>query len=788
VVSILTRKLRRDMMRSKAQFVAVALTVAVGVAIFGASYDAFLNLKASYTELYNRLNFADLTVNGYVAPEVAEAAAAVDGVAAIETRIERDVPVRINGSHKMLGRIVSVPPGSQPAVNGLMVLDGGYLGPEQPEAALVELHMADHFGLAPGDGFEILGPDGWRAVTVAGVVSSAEYVWPVRSRQDPFPLPDDFGVVFVSHDLAAAITGDVSRNSAAFAIPEEGARDAVAAIARERGAREVFTQEEQVSNELLHTDVDGFGEMAIMFPVLFLAGAGMATYILLTRLIAAQRPLIGTLMASGFRRRTVLRHYLTYGVVVGLGGAIPGAIGGVFLAQAITGLYTSAISVPITVNPVHWETPVAGILFGLAVGALAAAAPAFSASRLVPVDAMNAITPGATGGASVLERLLPPLRRLPGRWKLVLRGIERNRRRAVYTMLGIILALVLILVSWGMIDTITELLERQFGEIQREDAQVYLWSEAGPDALDRLRAVDGVASAEPAADLRVLMQSGDESYATRLVGFTPDTEMHGFRSLSGAPVALPSEGVLVGEAVSGLLGVEAGDEIALIFSQPDMTVTERIAGFVDEPLGTSAYVALPHLDALASNAGFEGTTAAAALLTYEPGIDRGALRSRLTELPEIAAFVDSRALYDMFRSFLGLFYAFVGIMLAFGGVMAFALIFNTMSVNIAERTVEMATLMAAGVDRRTLSRLITYENLILSALGVLPGLAIGYAVAYVFMASYSTDVFSFDLHMKPLTFVLSAAAIMVVALLSQWPGLRALGRVDIPSVVRERAL
>ena len=780
--------MRRDMARSKAQFLAIVLIVAVGIAAFGASYDAFLNLEASYEELYERLHFADLTVNGNAAAEVVAAAAAIDGVTAIETRLQRDVPLRVHGSHKMLGRLVSVPADRQPQVNALMILEGGYVDAGLPDTVLVEQHMAGHFDLVPGDNLEVLASDGWRVVTVGGIVASAEYVWPVRSRQDPFPLPDDFGVIFASHDLAANLTGSALHNSAVFSVADEIAIDALRALALGIGADEVFTQEEQVSNELLHTDVEGFGQMAVMFPMLFLAAAGMATYILLTRLIAAQRPLIGTLMASGFRRGAVLRHYLQYGVVVGLGGAIPGAIVGAFLARAVTGLYTSAISVPVTVNPLHWETLLIGIVFGLAVGTLAAAAPAYAASRLVPVDAMAAIGPGATGGISMAERLLPPLRRLPGRWKLILRGIERNRRRTIYTAAGIVLALTLILVSWGMIDTMVVLLGRQFDDIQRQDAQVYLSSAADAETLEALSAVDGVASAEPVASLRMQVRSGSESYATMLTGFRRDTEMHRFFDPSGDEMSLPADGILVGSAIGGLLDVGAGDEVTLALPDFSIELTERIVGFVDEPLGSNAYMALPYLDGLAADAGFTGTVAMSAMVTYEPGADRGVMRTRLSDLPGTAAFADSRALYEMFRSYIGLFYAVVGVMLAFGAVMAFGLIFNTMSVNISERTVEIATLMAAGVDRGTLIRLITYENMILSALGVIPGLAAGYLVSKLFMDSYSSDLFAFDLHIEPLTLALSAAAIMAVALLSQWPGLRALRNFDVATIVRERAL
>ena len=129
----------------------------------------------------------------------------------------------------------------------------------------------------------------------------------------------------------------------------------------------------------------------------------------------------------------------------------------------------------------------------------------------------------------------------------------------------------------------------------------------------------------------------------------------------------------------------------------------------------------------------------------------------------------------------------VGAMLALGAAMAFAIIFTTMSVNIVERQRELATLRAAGVRHRTLAGLVGGENTIVAALGVVPGLILGVASAQVMLQTYSNDQFILNLSIKPLTLVLSAAAIMGVAIASQIPGLRALRRMNVAEVVRERA-
>ena len=142
----------------------------------------------------------------------------------------------------------------------------------------------------------------------------------------------------------------------------------------------------------------------------------------------------------------------------------------------------------------------------------------------------------------------------------------------------------------------------------------------------------------------------------------------------------------------------------------------------------------------------------------------------------------------MFQDFLGFFYAFVGIMLVFGGVMAFALIFNTISVNVAEREGEYATMRANGLSQRKLASLITGENLLLTALGIIPGLIIGYAVAALFMQSYSSDMFTFTLDMNTSTLIFSSLAMLIVALLSVVPAIRTIRRLDIAQGVRERSV
>ncbi|HUU61340.1 MAG TPA: ABC transporter permease [Acidimicrobiia bacterium] len=780
----LTRKLWRDVGRQRAQFLAVTLTVFLGVVVFAASYDSFQNLQASYDRTGVEYRFANLTAMGGDAGALAQEAAALPGVAAVQARTVVDPPLRV-GATKLLGRVVGLPAADQPPVNRVKVLQGSYLDPGRPGGVLVEQHMADHFGLAPGSTLEVFDGTRWRTLEVVGVVSSPEYIWPARDRQDLLTSPDNFGVVFA----AEALAGDLASGPNQVVVYYQGGEEdpaltsALGTRARDLGFTSVYPRAEQPSNAALSEDIRGFEEMALFFPLLFLAAAAMAAYVMISRLVHAQRPHIGVLRASGFGRGAVLRHYLGYGVLPGLAGAVPGAVAGVLLAGLITRLYTGMLSVPVTVIRFHPATLVVGVVVGVVATSLAALAPALFAARVAPAEAMRGETPGGRGRRSLAERLLPPLRRLPIRWRMVLRGMERNPRRTLYTVLGVVLSLILVLVSWGMIDTVEHLLDLQFREIQRQDASVYFEGPVGTAQVEALLSVPGVAAVEAALEVPASLALGTGRYDTTLIVLEQGTEMHRFRGLDGTWLEFPARGMLVGQGLREVLGAGSGDVLTVQASGFGNSLQVPIAAFVDEPLGTLAY-----LSRQAAEAG-EGSDlpATSALVRYGERADPGAVRAAVTDLPGVAAFEDANALYDTVQRYMGLFYGFVGVMLVFGGAMAFALIFNAMTVNISERSREVATLLALGTRRRTVSLLITVENLAVTLLGIPIGLAAGYWVSSLAMATFQSDMFAFTLYMRPRTLALSALAVVVVALLSGWPGLRALRRLDIPAIVKERS-
>jgi len=775
------------------QFLAVGATVVIGVMMFTATYDSYLNLTASYEQTYDRLAFADMTITGGD-EDLPAALADVEGISTITVRHTADLPITIE-STTLRGRLIGMPAGTQPEVNKIDVQEGTYLSESGDFEALAEVHVARTFELDASDSFEVVVGPG-QVFDIVGIAASAEYIWPAPSPQEVFSDPKQFGVFFVDESLVSQLPPSVSARETLVlyedGVATEDVDTAVHQAATDAGSTSILTQADQPSNSTLQLDVEGFGQIAIAFPILFLTAAGMAVYVLLTRIVSSQRSIIGTLRASGMSASELRRHYLSFGLWVGTVGAIIGVLLGAVAGAAMTSMYTGLLDIPDTVIVIRPLTILIGIMFGVIAGAVSALVPARAAYKIAPAEAMRGTMPQMPGSTSWMERVIPTLSRLPVRTRMTLRGIGRSKRRSLSTVLGVVLALILILASVGMIDSIVAMIDKQFNEIALQDASVIASEPVTADVLSDVSSVEGVTRAEPVAGLHASITDNGDTLATVLQGFENDTRMHGWTNPSET---LPPEGALAGRGIADKLGVSEGDLLHIDLPTHDVTIVLELIEFVDEPLGIPLYARADVITEALRNAGvtdpealMAAPTVTSVMTLFDPAVSRSATIVALEDIPSVLAVQDARTLYEIVQQFLALFYAFIGIMLIFGGLMAFSLMFNTISVNIAERSTEFATLKANGMADRTIAWMVVNENMLLTTIGIIPGVLLGIGVSALFLSSFNNDSFTFELSINPLTVVIAIVVMFGVALLSLIPGVRSIKRLDVAQVVRERAV
>ncbi|OGO01795.1 MAG: hypothetical protein A2Y59_03755, partial [Chloroflexi bacterium RBG_13_52_14] len=524
----LQRNLIRDLVTSKSLFLAVAIVILLGVAIFDASSIGYQNLKSSYDYSYESLRFADFTVKVVEAPsETTDELKSLPGVEAVTGRINTDIPITLPGDEekRVLVRAITLPSDFRPAVNDVKVEQGAYFEGDESNVLLLERSFAEYHELNPEDIVLLTVANQEVAFKVAGIVTSPEYIWPAKSRQELLVSPESFGVIFISQDTMASLTGD-SVISEFCVIVDEGADRAavieeVEAILAPYGIMEVVPAEEQPSNAALSIDIQEMGNMAQVYPLLFLIVGALVTYILLARIVLNQRSQIGLMRAMGYSRKEVLIHYLSFALIIGVAGAVAGTMAGYLLSRVVTGIYTTALGLPFTKIEMEWLVMFEGLLLGIVPCVAAGIVPAYAASRLHPAEAMRTPAPAA-GRKLLLERLFPFLARLSHLWKIPLRNIFRNRRRSIYTIMGVAFGIALILVSLIIMESMNSFMSFQFTQIQRYDAQV-AFAESQPATLvGEVQGGGEFTKVEPVLQVPVRLEYEGKDYNTMAIGISPE--------------------------------------------------------------------------------------------------------------------------------------------------------------------------------------------------------------------------------------------------------------------------
>jgi putative ABC transport system permease protein len=781
----LRKKLIRDLLTDKWLFIAITIVIFLGVALFGSSYMAFLNLKDSYDYSYEKLDFADFTVEVKSSPgSTVTELEQLPGVKAVTGRLNTSIGLKLpqKSDHSLIATAISVPQDSHPAVNDLKIESGNYLSPADKHEVLLEKSFAEYQNLKPGDVILLDGMTGEIKFTVSGIVTSPEYIFPAKSKNEFFVSPDTWGVIFVPNSVLPELVGSADINEFCVIVDKSADANTVIQNFKEKltsfGVIRVITRDEQPSNAGLKLDLQEFGEIAEIFPVLFLFVGAMTTFILISRIIQRQRSQLGLMRAIGYSRRQVLWHFLSFALIIGVIGSAAGIIAGYLLAETITDLYIGMLGLPYKITDIHWIAMEEGLFIGIIACLIAGIFPALAASRLRPAEAMRAPAP-ATGRESLLEKVFPFLKRMSLLWKIPMRNIFRNRRRSLSTVLGVVFGTVLILASAGFIDSIDNLFKVQFDQIQKYEARLSFAQPVSPDMAKSVLDWQGVNEAVPVLELPVNLEYGNKSFSTLAMGMLPDEDLYGLYTPGGDAITLEKGDILLANAIKNKLSVNSGDTINL--SSPYGQNNFIVKGFVKQPMGSFGYITLDDAQQLAG-----GQAVISGILLGVSADAIAGLRDTVSQnLSGVSVEITSETRAQMLK-LMDLVYALMWVMLSFGVILALTVVFTMITISLIERRREIATMRTLGEKIGRIAGMITIENIALGIVGLIIGVPLGYAVSLYLMGLIQTDMFSFDLVLYFRTYLLTVGAMIFVMLISELPGILNLSHLNLAKVTKEQ--
>lgn len=773
---LLARKTIRELRASRAQTLALIAVIALGVTVFVAAISAYRDLATSEAATYHRLNLASAWYRTEPADQsLAEEITARPGVEAAEGRLVVDVGVQI-GTDRVRGRLIGTQVTEPATVNDVAVTDGQR--PSAPGRVLLERTFADRRGLAPGDTIDALIGGHAVPLRVAATVSTPEYLQVTPDRYELLPAPSSFAVVFVDRSQLQELTGNPGRiNELVVRLDDhsEAALDALDQAVRNRtNVIEATPRADQASYAALAQDLTSFRAIAIAMPTIILLAGVAATAVMLGRVVRTQRPLIGVMKALGCSDRAVLGHYLTHAVVIGSIGGVFGVLAGSVLSGAITRAYTSEIGVPYTTSTFHPALAALAVGVSLLAVTVAAWRPARRSAQLQPALATR-IDPAGTdrpGHRSRLEHLIP----LPLPARLPLRTATRARGRAASTAGGIAAALVLLVMVLALRDAVDLFLTRTFDDLERWDIAVTLDQPRDPATLTTITQAPGVTAASPFLEAPARLRAGERRQDVLLTALAPDQDLRLLRLAGTEPAkALGPGRIVLTDGLAADLDVAAGDRITA--TTPAGPVTLTIGGTSDEPIPGRAYISL---DTAAQVAGAPVANGVHLDITG----DTGAIRSALYDQPGVTAVAVRDEQRADLRSLLSVFNALIAVMLVFAVAMAFAVLFNAMTINVLEREREYATMRAIGARPSLIARLLATEATLLWAAAVGPGLVAGTWVAAELGDVIAADLFILEVRATTASYVLASVGVLAIVLLAIVPAMRRLARLDLAAATK----
>jgi putative ABC transport system permease protein len=606
---------------------------------------------------------------------------------------------------------------------------------------------------------------------VIGTATSPEFVYLIPADGGFAPDPARFGVLYLqesflqrSGDLDGAYNQVIGlvhdRSPGALA----NTLDLLARRLDSYGVTQTADAREQPSVRYLDDELEGLKIQARVMPSVFLGVAALVLNILIGRMVGQQRTVIGTLRAVGYTPSAMTRHYLAHGLAIGAIGAILGVSLGLWIQSAMVDIYRQFFALPGLRAHLYPTIALTALAISLVFAVLGTLKGVRAAARLQPADAMRPAPP-ETGGRVLPERIPGLWRRLPFRWKMVLRTVFRNPFRSAVSVLASVIATALIFTALSMVDALDYLIHYQFERLAHQDITVVLRDPGDRRSVDEIRRLPSVLAAEPQLTVSCDLSHGPYRKRIGVTGLPPGNRLHTPLDRTGHPISIPERGLILTRKLAELLRVTPGDTVRLRplvgrRSQVAATVT----GTVDSFLGLSAYA---HIDYLSELLG-EDRVINGVLAITDTGTAGAALLEALQRRPAVIGISErARALAQLDRTFGETMGIMIAIMVLFAGTIAFGSVLNATLVSLSERQREVSTLRVLGYSPGQLTAIFAGESYLLHGLGLVLGLFTGVALAHGLSSAYSTELYRFPTVILPASLALSALLMGLFITLAQ---------------------
>ncbi len=509
-------------------------------------------------------------------------------------------------------------------------------------------------------------------------------------------------------------------------------------------------------------NADRIRNIGQVFPVIFFLVAALISLTTMTRMVEDQRTQIGTLKALGYSKFAIMSKYINYALLATVGGSICGVlIGEKVLPYIIISAYGIMYHNMASNLQIHYEFTYA-VTASVDAVVCTLGATLFSCYRELSETPASLMRPPAPkeGKRVLLERITFFWKHLSFSWKSTLRNLFRYKKRLFMTIFGIAGSMALMLVGFGIQDSIMDIALRQYSKLQHYDGTIISDEDAGKKEREELEKFlqedERISRYTDVQFTKMETPAGKSNLSVyvyvpeNLENFKEDVTLQNRRTKE--QYELSDEGAAISEKTAKLAGLSVGDTITLI--QDNKPYQVKVDIITENYMGHYIYMTPKvYEEAFHKKPDFENIIFT---VKDEAKENMEQVGNEILEFPAALSISYTSSLADQLDRMLSTLETVIVVLIVSAGMLAFVVLYNLNNINITERQRELATLKVLGFYDQEVSQYVFRENVLLTIIGVIAGAAFGILLHRYVITTVEVDAVMFGRNIKPLSFLYSA--------------------------------
>ena len=734
---MLKKKMIRDIRRHKTQFLSIFLMAFLGVFVFAGVGGESVGLEVNVDKFYDDTNLADGWIySNYINDLFLEQVNCLGATNQMERQLVVDSIADFSNDPEITLHFVE-----NNTISKFYLIDGEPVDINDKNGVWLDKSFADAKGLKVGDNITFKFEDYKIEKEIKGIGYSPEYVYHA-SQSSVIPDFSKLGFAYMSYKAFPGDTVPYNVLNVKFDGTAENYNDLL--DYHMDGYYNSFVERsEHTSVSQFSEEIDQHQMMAGIFPVVFILIAMLILLTTMTRIIAHQRTQIGILKACGFKDKSIMLHYISYGFWLVLIGSILGLIiGPMTLPKLFYPSMSSTYILP-SWNPA-WSMNF--VYVALAMILMSLLVSYFAVKSIFNENPADTIRPKAPkiSSSGIIEKLgFFKHMSFNTRWNY--RDAKRNKFRALMTIIGVIGCTALLVSAFGMYDGMNDLKEWEFNQINHYDSKLIIDDNASSSDVDDVAdEVDGDKIME--SSIEIESDTGKKSGSLLVLNHT---DLVTPTDYDWNKLKIEDDEVSISQKMADMLGVDVGDTVKWHIMGSDKWINTKIDKIHSDPTSQGFIMSADKLEDLKLN--YTPTS----IVTTEH-VDKN-----YTAIKSTNSIKDMTSSWDELTEAMWLL---IYILIFFASLLAVVVLYNLGLLSFTEIEREIATLKVLGFKTKSLRKLLLTQNLWFTSIGYLLGIPVGYYILKVMWDS-SGDSFYILPSISLMNLILTAAITFSLSIL-----------------------